>query len=94
MPKSKSVEKRIWDLEGFDVRLLHEDGRDVRSDLAGLPQYSYGRAAKNGMTVTAWIENRFNSVYPGFRVEVLDGNGNPAHGATKLGTLRDSYVED
>ena len=93
MPKVKYVEKRIWDLEEFDVRILHLDGRDVRGDREDLPNYSrYERAAKNEMTVSEWKEKRFKPIYPGFEVEVLDGHGNPVHGATKLGTVRDSYV--
>ena len=37
MAKVKTVEKKIWDVEGFDVRILHPDGRDVRDDMEGLP---------------------------------------------------------
>ena len=37
MPRVMSVEKRIWDVEGFAVRILHLDGRDVRDDRMGLP---------------------------------------------------------
>jgi hypothetical protein len=95
MAKVKSVEKRIWDVEGFDVRILHLDGRDVRGDMEGLPQYSrYERAAKNEMTVSDWKEKRFKSTYAGFDVDVVDGHGNSVHGGTKLGNVRDSYEED
>ena len=95
MAKVKSVEKRIWDIEGFDVRILHPDGRDVRGDMEGLPPYSrYERAAKNEMTVAEWKEKRFKSIYAGFDVDVVDGHGESVHGATKLGNVRDSYDED
>ena len=94
MPKVKAVEKRIWDIEGFDVRFLHEDGRDLRGDCQGLPHYnSFQRAAKNDMTVADWKTNRFRAIYPGFNVEILDGSGNAAQGNMKLGTVRDSYEE-
>lgn len=94
MPKVKSVEKQIWDLEGFDVSIRHDDGRDVRSDRDGLPSYKYERAAKNDMTVGDWREQRFRHSYPGFRVAVFDGDGNEVHGAMQLGTLRDTYLDE
>jgi hypothetical protein len=91
MAKVKTVEKKIWDIEGFAVTILHLDGRDVRGDMERLPTYTFERAAKNEMTVTDWKETRFKSIYVGFNVEVLNGNGEVAHGSTKLGNVRDSY---
>jgi len=93
MAKIKNIEKRIWDVEGFDVRILTSDGRDVRGDLSGVPQYyTYEKAAKNDMTVESWKATRFRPTYPGFDVDVLDGNGESVQGNTKLGTVRDSYL--
>jgi hypothetical protein len=94
MAKVKTVEKKIWDIEGFDVRILHLDRRDVRGDMQGLPSYTFERAAKNEMTVADWREIRFKHIYAGFEVEVVNGNGEAAHGATKLGNVRDSYDEE
>jgi predicted transport protein len=36
---------------------------------------------------------RFNHVYPGFKITVRRADGSEAHGATKLSTLRNSYGE-
>lgn len=95
MPKLKNVEKRIWDTEGFDVTIRHPDGRDMRSDLRGIPQYDgFERMAKNDMTVSDWKDKRFYPRYPGFDVDVLDGDGHAVPGNTKLGTVRDSYAEE
>jgi hypothetical protein len=94
MPLAKNVEKRIWDTEGFAVVIRHGDGRDMRGDRQGLPPYPYTYSAKNSMTVATWVEQRFNKVYPGFRVDVLDGSAEPANGQTLLSTIRDSYIED
>jgi hypothetical protein len=94
MAKVRNVEKRIWDLEGFAVRILHLGGRDVRGDRSGLPQYPFQYPAKNDMTVEAWKENRFHPTYPGFEVDVEDAYGHSVHGNTKLGTLRDTYLEE
>lgn len=90
----KNVEKRIWDIEGFDVIIRHADGRDMRGDRQGIPPYQYDRAARNSMTVAAWIDQRFNQRYPGLAVDVLDGYGNVVVGNTLLATVRDSYAEE
>ncbi len=92
--KVKNAEKRIWDVEGFDVRIM-KDGRDARSDGPIDGAYKFERQAKNDMTVIGWKTGRFKQLsFPNLDVEVLDADGNPAHGATKLGTVRDSYNED
>jgi len=93
MPKVKNVEKKIWDVEGFDVCFKY-NGKDVRGDKSGLPQYPYERSAKNDMTVSEYKKQRFDPNFPGFELDVLDGVGNSVTGQTKLSTVRDSYSED
>ena len=93
MPKVKNVEKKIWDVEGFDVCFKH-GGKDVRGDKTGLPQYSYDRCAKNEMTVAEYKKKRFGPNYPGYELDILDGDGNLVSGQTKLSTVRDSYAEE
>lgn len=94
MPLVKNVEKRIWDIEGFDIILRGSDGHDVRGDRRGLPQYPYDRAAKNDMTVEAWKATRFRPTYPGFDVDVVNADGQSVPGNTKLATVRDTYLEE
>ena len=94
MARVMSVEKRIWDVEGFAVRILHLDGKDVRGDRSGMPQYPFQVPAKNDTSVEKWKESRFRQAYPGFRVEILDCDGTSAHGNTRLGTVRDSYLDE
>jgi hypothetical protein len=91
MPKVGRVELRISQIEGFLVKIHHLDGRDVRSDRQGLPGWPYERAAKDAWTVADWRRERFNTVYPGFDVDVLDGDCNPVSGQTRLENLRESY---
>lgn len=86
-----NVERKIKRIEGFRVRILHLSGKDVRGDRAGLPQYTYHRAAENDITVETWKTTRFRPSYPGFGVDVMDARGNSVQGNTKLGTVRDSY---
>ena len=92
--KVKNVEKRIWNLEGFAVRILHLGGRDVRGDRSGLPQYPYLGPAGDEITVETWKEERFRRAYPGFDVEVLDAYGDSMHGNAYLRTVRETYLED
>jgi hypothetical protein len=90
----KNVEKRIWDVEGFDVVIRHADGRDMRSDRDGIPMYSFDRAAKHSMTTASWRDQRFAPKYPGLDVDVLDGQGATVNGNALLSTVRDTYLED
>lgn len=94
MALAKNVEKRIWDIEQFDVIIRHADGRDMRGDRTGIPMYAFERMAKSSMTVAVWKEQRFNPSYPGLDVDVLDGLGNVVAGNTLLSTVRDSYLEE
>lgn len=94
MARVMAVEKCVWDIEGFAVRILHLDGRDVRGDRMGLPQYPFKAPARNDLSVEQWKAGRFRGAYPGFRVEVLDCDGNSVHGNTRLGTVRDTYYEE
>ena len=88
------VELRISQIEGFLVKIRHLTGVDVRSDREGMPTWPYERAAKDAWSVAQWKRERFQATYPGFNVEVLDGDGNPVAGQTRLESVRDSYVED
>ena len=57
--------------------------------------YPFERALKNDCTVKEWIDTRFNPSYPGFEVDVLDGSGEAIKSKnTKLGTVRDTYIEE
>jgi len=90
--KLKNVEKKIWETEGFDVRFTYK-GKDVRGDKQGIPQWAGKNHSRNDMTVARWKE-KFKQQYPGYDVEVLDGNGDVVQGRTQLSTLRDTYSED
>ncbi len=94
MPKVGRVELRISQIEGFRVAVQHLHGANVRSDRAGLPTWPYERAAKDSWTVADWKRERFAATYPGFNVEVLDADGDPVPGQTRLESVRDTYVED
>ncbi len=94
MATLKTVERNIGNLEGFDVVIKHPNGRDVRSDKADLPTYSFQKGAKGSMTVSQWQKKRFKQTYPGFRCDVLDAKGKKATGNTLLSKVRESYLGD
>jgi hypothetical protein len=92
MATIKQVEARIFNVEGFEVRLLHgRDARDVRSDKANVKQYGYERALSGSKSVKDWRDGRFAAQFPGFTVQVLMADSKPAHGRSRLDTVRNSY---
>ena len=92
MAKVGSVELKIARIEGFRVRIRYLGGPDVRGDREGMPAYPYERASRDAWTVADWRRERFSQVYPGFDVDVLDGDDNVVNaGQTRLETVRDSY---
>jgi hypothetical protein len=93
MASIKTVERKIGNTEGLDVRFRHPDGRDVRSDMANIPNYPFERAARGSINVSSWKEQRFRSSFPGFDCEVLDSSGNDCHGATLLSNVRETYCD-
>lgn len=92
MPKVSIVEKRIFEIEGFQVDII-KDGKNVRGDLQLPKQYSADRMTRNSMTVVDW-RNKFKTQYPGFDAVVYKNDGNKTSGQTKLSTVRDTYLED
>ena len=50
MPKVSIVEKRIFEIEGFQVDII-KDGRDVRGNMQLPKQYEAERMTRNSMTV-------------------------------------------
>lgn len=91
VPTVKQVESAIERVEGFRVRILHPDGRDVRSDRTQLPRYDFERKLSGDRNVKAWKDIRFIKKYSGWRVEVLDSRGRDVHGGTLLSNVRDGY---
>ena len=90
----KNVERKIANIEGFEVTIRYVDGRDVRGDKEGLPRYEYQKAAKHDFTVAQWRDQRFSQAYAGYQVSVWNADGSEAHGKTKLATVRDTYLND
>lgn len=96
MPTAAFAENKIAAIEGFAVRLRfagpgRTKGRDVRGDRTDVPTYGYRRAASSSITVAAWIQTRFEPTFPGYAVDVLDGNERVVSGRTLLSTVRASY---
>lgn len=93
MPMCRNVEKRIYEIEEFEVNILTYDGKNLRSDASLPKQYEANRMTKNSFTVTDW-KIKFKTQFPGYDAEILDGAGNSVDGHTLLSTVRDSYSDD
>jgi hypothetical protein len=91
MPSIERIEKQIYKLEGFKVRIRHLDGRDVRGDRSEVPGWPYERAAREILSVSEWKKTRFHKRYPGFTVDVLNGDDSVAHGKNSLSKVRNRY---
>jgi hypothetical protein len=87
----KTVKKQIRKCEGFEVKIKH-DVREINPK-TNLPVYGYKNALKNIKSVAQWKTDRFLKRYPGYEVDVLHAKGKVARGNTKLGTVRDTYLE-
>jgi hypothetical protein len=94
MPMVQNIEKKIYDVEKFAVKMLSSSGVNLRGNKRVASQYGYGRRMDGNATVSEWISGRFLSTYPGFTVEVLDVVGIPVAGQTRLKTVRKTYEED
>ena len=90
MPLIKNVEKRIYDIEGFEV-IIKYNGKDVRGDASLPTQYFAERMTRNSFSVSDFCE-KFQNQYPGYSVDVLKSDGAKASGQTKLATVRDTYL--
>lgn len=93
MPTTKNVERKIGQVEGFDV-IIRLGSQDVRGDKVLPVQYSKSNAAKGTYTVSQWIAQRFKKDFPGYDVDVLLASGEKASGRTLLSTVRESYTEE
>lgn len=92
MPKVQAIEKRIFNVEGFDVIIRGQDGKDLRSDMVLPKQYQAERMTRNSHSVSQW-KDKFKEQYPGYEIDVLNGHGNKVRGNTKLSNVRDSYLD-
>lgn len=91
MPLVKTIQKRISEVERFDVIITHPDGSDVKDNKDIPKQYSYTNAMAGKFTVAYWIESRFQIDFPGYSAVVLDGSGSPVIGQTLLSNVRKTY---
>lgn len=92
MPQVKNVEKKIQEIEGFQVHFLHS-GKNVRGDAELPTQYATKKMSKNGYTVSNY-KSKLKKQYPGYEFEVVKADGEKAPGQTILSTVRDTYLPD
>lgn len=87
MKKIQSVEKEIFDREGF-VAIFRSNQNKL------VPTYSFAKAAPGSWSVSDFIQKRLKSRYPLENFEIFNGNVESAHGRTKLSNVRKSYQKE
>ena len=93
MPRCGYIEDKIYEVEGFDITILHNNS-DIRSDKQLPVTYEYSRCAPDDWTVSEWVQKRFVTTFPGYEANVLLATGSIASGNTRLKTVRASYSVD
>ena len=87
----RSFEGQVRLIEGFDIRIRHDGGRDARDDMKLDAFYPFVRAAPGTHSVKHWRDSRFARTLGDLQVEVLDAAGHVVHGRTQLRTVRRDY---
>lgn len=78
------LEDKIWVQD--NIRVVVKAPGSTRVD-----SYDYERAAQDNWRVTEYISKRLGNILDGLEVVVIMGNGEQAHGATLLRSVRNSY---
>ncbi|MDR1704812.1 MAG: hypothetical protein LBS19_09050 [Clostridiales bacterium] len=91
MPLVKNFEKKVFDVEGFKIRIM-DNGVNVRGDKEIPNQYSFEKKCPGNQTVFEWRTNRFSKFLAGYDVDVLYSDENIAIGQTTLKTVRETYI--
>lgn len=90
MPKVAHIEKTVRSIEGFEIRIMYNNGTNVRGDKSIPKQYVAGKMSKSSFAVGDW-KAKFQSQFPGYEVQVLNADGSVARGTTLLSTVRATY---
>ncbi|WP_395347747.1 hypothetical protein [Variovorax sp. UC122_21] len=90
MTKLSTRQSEVEKLEGFKINIFDGKGAIADPSTQGIPDYDFKRKLAGSDTVVGF-RNRFESAYPGYTCEVLDGTGAVAHGNTQLKTVRKTY---
>ncbi len=90
MPKLSFVEKRIFEIEGFQVD-FKQNGKNIRDDKQIPKQYEAERMTRNSFSVNDF-KSKVEKQFPGYEIDVYFADGKKASGQTKLSTVRDSYL--
>lgn len=88
MPNSRELEQQIEKVERLKVRLIHENGRQVRTDSDGFSDYPFQKAANGNLTIAAWKQTRICKHFEGYDIEVLSEDGSTIHARTLLANAR------
>jgi hypothetical protein len=87
--------RKIAEREGFDIVVTHKGVPISLKQNGTLGPYDFARKMKGSATVSEWKSQRFEATYPGYKCDVLRGDGaGTATGQMTLETLRSTYPEE
>lgn len=86
---AQELERQIDEIEGFQV-MITRGGRNVRNDKHGFRPWDGINRTKRDRTVSDF-KKKFEEKYSGYSIEIIEVDGNTAHGNTKLENVREGY---
>jgi hypothetical protein len=92
MPNANSVKRTIYQIEGFEIDFVDQDGDIVHGNTGLDDDYPRVNSAKNNWTLNEWKNERFYRYFNDLGVVVYDGHGNEVqYGQTTLQKIRSTY---
>ena len=86
---AQELEEQIYEIEGFQV-MITCGGRNVRDDKRDFHPWKWRNRTKGDRTVSDF-KKKFEEKYRGYSIEIIEVDGNIAHGNTKLENVREGY---
>ena len=86
---AQELEQQIAEIEGFQV-MITRGGRNVRNDKHGFCPWDGINRTKRDRTVSDF-KKKFEEKYRGYSIEIIEVDGNIAHGNTNLENVREGY---
>lgn len=89
MATAGQFEAKVYQVEKIRIRILRENGSDVRSDMEGFNPYDMSNKAPDNFSVASFKTRIKRFIGPIFIIEVMDKNGNVvSQGNTLLKNIR------
>lgn len=89
MPALETVERQIWEREGFRVKLV-----PLTEKVKSIPDYDFAVMAPQRWKLSQWKNERLSQYVTLLRdLVIYRGNGDVVKSDVQLGNLRDTYYQ-